>query len=234
MKVLLKVFVLALCMSFYNCSSDDSNQGQGTGGGQLNLTAQYRATFTPDFTEEDYPTDYPQNIMFSKMVIITHGSTKKLFRENTNATSGFEVYVETGETDNLVSEYQNVDEGEVAVGISIGQDITPGNISTVEFTVSADNPMMSFASRLSPSPDWFVGLDSFSLVNPDNTLVEERTFTLSFYDGGTDSGATYTSADEDSFQPITIINGAPFINPGTGLVSKLGTLTIERIDNGNQ
>lgn len=233
MKVLLKIFVLALCISFYNCSSDDSNQGQGTGG-QLNSTAQYRATFVPNFTEDDYPTDYPSNIMFSRMVVITHSATDKLFRENTNATSGFEVYVETGETSNLVSEYQNVDEGEVAVGIAIGQDIVPGNTSVVEFTVSADNPLMSFVSRLSPSPDWFVGLDSFSLLNSDNTLVEERTFTLSFYDGGTDSGSTYTSADSDSFEPITIINGVPFVNPDTGLISKLGTLTIERIDNGGQ
>jgi hypothetical protein len=64
--------------------------------------------------------------------------------------------------------------------------------------------------------------------------VDEISFTLSFYDAGTDAGTTYTSPDSETLEPITLIDGEPFINPDTGLISRLGTLTIERIDNGNQ
>ena len=47
-------------------------------------------------------------------------------------------------------------------------------------------------SRLVPSPDWFVGLDSVSLCD-DGRWVERREMNAKIWDAGTDKGLTFTS-----------------------------------------
>ena len=47
-------------------------------------------------------------------------------------------------------------------------------------------------SKLVPSPDWFVGVDSLNLCQ-DNTWVDSISEHLQPHDGGTDNGFTFTS-----------------------------------------
>ena len=48
---------------------------------------------------------------------------------------------------------------------------------------------------IAPSPDWFVGVHDLSLL-VDGNWVDELVIDLEAYDAGTDSGATYTSANQ--------------------------------------
>lgn len=61
-------------------------------------------------------------------------------------------------------------------------------------TVKGMYSMVSVISMLAPSPDWFVGVDSYDLCGSDgwkNSVMKE----LPAWDAGTDSGTDFKSAD---------------------------------------
>lgn len=51
---------------------------------------------------------------------------------------------------------------------------------------------VSIICRITPSPDWFIGVDSFDLCR-GNKWVDSVTLDLEPIDGGTDNGYTFTS-----------------------------------------
>ena len=48
-------------------------------------------------------------------------------------------------------------------------------------------------SKLVPSPDWFVGLDSLDLCGPTGHFTDSLTIEADPMDAGTDNGFTFTS-----------------------------------------
>ena len=65
------------------------------------------------------------------------------------------------------------------------------------------------ASRLIPSPDWFVGLDSLDLCRGGDWL-DQLSVDLDPHDAGTDRGLTFTSPNwvQDPAKPISRINSS--------------------------
>lgn len=54
---------------------------------------------------------------------------------------------------------------------------------------------LSLATRLEPSPDWFVGVSGLNLCLPNCTWLDNKLINLYPWDGGTDAGYTYTVSD---------------------------------------
>ena len=108
--------------------------------------------------------------------------------------------------------------------------ITVGTNTTVTFTINVTptTTRISFVSKISPSPDWFVGVASFDLVD-GNQLIESASIKLFPLDAGSDSGTSYESADSPEPGAITQIEGLPF-SSGTLDSTRLGELTITRVD----
>ena len=79
---------------------------------------------------------------------------------------------------------------------------------------------------IAPSPDWFVGVDSFLLRN-DGKWIDNQTFELVGWDSGTDSGESFTSEDADT-NPREAISMLDQDNLFNG--NALGTIVIEKID----
>lgn len=230
MKPLLKIFIFSLSIVLFSCSnSDDANNNGGNGGVGLVAQATYRVTFTPNFTAQTHPTDYPNNAVFSKIYFMAHSSTTSLYKVGIAGSPGLKAYATTGDVSVLNTEHiQGEDDVDPTV-IKVGTDIGPTGTDTFEITITPNTTYFSFVSRISPSPDWFVGTDSFNLANPDNTLVENMEFSLFPIDAGADGGTTYESPDDPNGGPVSIITGDPF-TAGNGLMQRLGSVTIERID----
>ena len=77
---------------------------------------------------------------------------------------------------------------------------------------------------LAPSPDWFVGVHGLNLLD-QGAWLEEVVVDLFVYDAGTDSGSSYTAANEDT-QPaenIFLIETPPFLI--NDVVESVGTFT---------
>ncbi|KAL2716512.1 Spondin-2 [Vespula squamosa] len=121
----------------------------------------------------------------------THDSTYTLYRLGERLSTGARLYVETGRADGLDAggESQNtlhsftgppIPQGE---GTSIARAFLDGN-----------HTLISIMARINPSPDWFVGVDSFQLCVEGN-WVDTVTVELDPLDGGTDNGFTFTAAN---------------------------------------
>ena len=109
-----------------------------------------------------------------------------------------------------------------------GISVSPGSVS-LEFDITIEFPVVTLVSMLAPSPDWFVGVSAQDLMENGN-WADSRIIELFPYDAGTDSGATYSSPDEETSprEPISRIDGPPLtVN---GAVPAVGTFTFTRID----
>ena len=77
---------------------------------------------------------------------------------------------------------------------------------------------------IAPSPDWFIGINSFSLLDAGNNWKTGTIMIDMFpYDAGTDSGTGYTSADLVTMPQgdiTSLVNVSPFGS------NKIGRLTI--------
>lgn len=227
--------VLIAAVVLTSCSSDDDNSTDDTGGGEGDnpVTATYRITFTPNWTVDQFPTDYPTNPNFSAMVVAVHAPGKRVFALGQQASDGLKVYAETGDSGDLVTDLSSQG-SEDSVDFFVSTAIAgggPTESQSVNVTVDPEKTSISMVVSLNPSPDWFTGLDGFSIVLPSDALVSEETLTLSVFDAGTDSGATYTSADDPTSPQgsISVVNTPPIGTVG-GLTPAIGSVTITRTD----
>lgn len=231
MRLNCKVIVLCFSLLIFACSTDSgNNNGSGNGGG-LDPQAVYRITFMPDFTANSHPTDYPNNASFKGMFIMAHSNASTLFRVGQPASDGLEMYVEDGDNSGLTTEHTPVMDNDPVTVIANGSDIGPTGTDVVQLTITPSTTLISIVSKISPSPDWFIGIDALNLVNPDNSLVDDIEISLAPIDAGTDGGTSYESPDMEENANVSLFNGPPFADPNPpGIIARLGTIRIERID----
>ena len=230
MKNYIKLLTLVLCIAIYSCSgSDDSGDDGGSGGGDLVPQATYRITFTTNFTEETHPTDYPDNASFDKVFIAAHSASQNIFIIGNVASDGLKSYAEDGDLTTLLNEHSGGDDNTAMTIITSNSSIATNANASFDINVIPTTTRISFVSKISPSPDWFVGVPSINLVN-GNELIESASYRLFPLDAGSDSGASYESPDSPEPGPITEIQTLPFSGGPTGS-TQIGTLSIERIDN---
>ena len=83
----------------------------------------------------------------------------------------------------------------ISAGKAREKILTSGGSSpeSLSVTFEADDAHfhISFASMLAPTPDWFFGLDNFSLKN-SNEWISDTTFDIYPYDSGTKYGDEYS------------------------------------------
>lgn len=230
MKNYFKLFTLVLCIGIFSCSSsDDSDDGGGGGGGGLDPQATYRITFTTNFTDTTHPTDYPANASFGRVFLAAHSPGSSIFTLGGVASDGLKKYAEDGDLADLVAEHSGGEDNNTMNIITGGSSVGTSTTITYDINVTPTTTRISFVSKISPSPDWFVGVSSFDLVI-GNELVESASVRLYPLDAGSDSGTTYESPDSPEPGPISQIEGTPF-SSGTIESTQVGTLSIERIDN---
>ena len=106
-----------------------------------------------------------------------------------------------------------------------------------EFSASDTHPLLSLVTMVAPSPDWFVGINSFNL-RPNGSWLDKAIIDLNVYDAGTDDGEIYTSPNQPSSPKESITklssstsatdftNGVNRTNP----CSALAAFTLTRIE----
>ena len=95
--------------------------------------------------------------------------------------------------------------------------------TSVEFEVDSDFPLVTLATMLGPSPDWFVGVNGLSLQR-DGRWFSSLTVDLHPYDGGTRSANVWElwGPENDPPEPISLITeeSGQLVGP-----TSLGTMT---------
>ena len=80
---------------------------------------------------------------------------------------------------------------------------TPGGYTTTKIIVQNMYSMVSLITMIAPSPDWFVGVDSYDLCGI-NGWKETMTMNLLPWDAGTEDGQTYR-LNNRATDPVDVI-----------------------------
>jgi hypothetical protein len=193
-------------------------------------TARYRVTFESSWRAETHPTDFPTDAHYSRLIGGTHSSRVRFWAAAGTASAGIEAMAEQGRTSPLDAEVQSAIAAGTAYSLIQGGALarSPGT-ATAEFEIGRDHPLVSLVTMVAPSPDWFVGVDSLSLVEGGDWAAE-KTVVLHPWDAGTDSGASYASTDLDTQprQPIHLLQGYPVAVAGA--VAPFGSFSFRRVN----
>lgn len=215
MLLVIDKFTLSLVIFSFLCCQHMISQSVAT----------YSLTFTSTWNSLDHGT-LPSNAHWSNLVGATHNSNISFWELNALATPGIEDMAERGVNDNLFDEVNtailanNADQW-------LEQPFNPNNengIATLmNVQVSEDFPLLTLTSMIAPSPDWFIGVNSLTLLDGTDNWINSIVMDMFTYDAGTEDGATY-STNNNPTSPLenitSLINVPPFND------KKVGTLTI--------
>jgi hypothetical protein len=184
-------------------------------------SATYEVTFTPAWTAQSHPLDYPKAGLltgphFSGIIGATHGAGFDLFKVGRQPTPGLERLSEMGKHDPLDAEIKAaIAKG--SAGALFETDAIKDFSKPARFTVTVDGkyPMVSAVAMIAPSPDWFAGVGNVSLKEADGWVVS-KTLDVYAYDSGGDDGTTYEASDKDTDpKKAASLNNAPhFVQKG--------------------
>ena len=108
---------------------------------------------------------------------------------------------------------------------------TPNGYNSTKIMVQNMYSMVSLISMIAPSPDWFVGVDSYDLCGP-NGWEEMMTMNLLPWDAGTDSGRNFTSEDMAT-NPVDVIKritSSSDTQMGADADNAFATVTFTRVE----
>jgi hypothetical protein len=193
-------------------------------------TARYRVTFDASWSASSHPTDIPRNPHFSRLIGGTHKSTVKFWESGALASEGIRLMAEQGRTTPLDTEVEAAIAAGQAQRVLVGDGIdrSPDRV-VLDFEISRDFSLVTLVSMLAPSPDWFVGVSGLNLIE-NGDWVSEKVVVLQPWDAGTDSGATFSSADLRTApaEPIHLIGTGPLLVGAS--VPPVGTFTFRRLN----
>ena len=183
----------------------------------------YRIKFTGLFNSTQHPqTTFPANAQFAPLLAAAHARGEKVWSEGSLALPPVAELSENGIPDALA---QFID-GEIGKGFghyTVSSASVAGSGEVImDLTASPSYPLVSLIGQLSPSPDWFTGLNGIELADAEGnwkTSIELDLFPL---DAGVDSGSGYEAANLATVPrtPVTSLRGvAPFSSQPVGRVS---------------
>ncbi len=191
-------------------------------------TATYTIVFDSNWSQATHPDtsgSLPGNAHWSKLVGATHNDAISFLEMGSPATPGVKIVAETGGNTVFFSEINaaiadntanNLIEGP-ALATDLGS-MTINNLETTE-----DFPLLTLASMIAPSPDWMVAISNLSLLDDEGIWIDELAFDVYAYDAGTDSGETYTAANQAT-NPVDVITPMQGVAPFS--TEPIGTFTI--------
>ncbi len=155
-------------------------------------TATYELTIHNDWSEVTHPMGFPSDAHFSFLGGATHNDQVSFWKPGELATPGMIEMAETGNVDILVDQEVEgaIEEGTAATKVFEKKytpekpAIAPG-VRTTTLVVHRSHPLVTLATMLGASPDWFVGVSGLSMMK-DGKWEEE--IELPLYDGGTREG----------------------------------------------
>lgn len=202
--------LVALCLALEAASAGDAavaGAGGGGGGGSPpsgcppeELTV-YRVKLETHWSPRDFPKHYPEwrpPAQWSKLAGISHSRDFVLFRAGESASPEVKTFAESGRSDGF-DKYGQGNDGvlDVFSAPAIPQGVGE---SESEFFVDGNHSRISLVSKIVPSPDWFVGVDSFELCEGGN-WVDNVKIQVDPLDAGTDNGLTFTSPNWPTSPP---------------------------------
>jgi len=158
----------------------------------------YYCTFRGKWNRERHPNDFPTSASWSAPVIVSHSKDWRMWTGTETVTAGVEFMAEEGFPTILYNEFSNA--GFETLQMIIGERMynTSESQHLPPINVTYSHPWLSAITKISPSPDWFVGFSDFRTISYDTETFYNRVVIQSYvWDAGTDDGQNYLSFDRD-------------------------------------
>jgi hypothetical protein len=218
------LITLFLFTAFVSCKKDVAEL-QAT-----NPITRYQVTFQINWNNQDYPTDYPANAHFSKLIGWSHKVNTNLFKIGSLASQGIKVMAESGATTPLDNELAAKIANKEGLAYYIGDNLGSG-VGSISQIIEVNNNFssVSLATMVAPSPDWYLAVVDINLLE-NGEFVSQKTVVGHIYDAGTDDGATYLSPNSVSSpkQPISLFIDPPMGN-GVAITPTIATVTFTKL-----
>ena len=204
-------------------------------------TETYRLNFQGTWNPTDHPTEFPAGAHFTRLAVATHHLGVTFWETGSLASFGIKRIAELGITSDFVGEVDDAITGGTAASVVLSSSgsFGPGALVEMDVEVTDTHPLITFASMVAPSPDWFVGVSGLSLVDPGGAWIPEVTVPLYAYDAGTEEGNGFSLSNPATIpqETITPLHGPsadedvhPFVNPASDSpVPPLAVLTLKRV-----
>lgn len=166
--------------------------------------ATYDITFTGKWRESTHPRHFP-GIMarWSPLIGASHSKDYIIWEYGGMASAGVTMVSEWGAVYKLIKEMKS--QGGNVYSI-IQSRMLYTSLGQVSSTFKADNRrnLVSVLAKITPSPDWSVGVDRINLCDGNCTWKKQIVQDLYPWDAGTDDGITFISANRKTNpqQPI--------------------------------
>jgi len=203
------------------------------------LTARYRITLENLWNAQDYPQEFPDDAHLSLVGGALHDADVEFWAFGKPVTAGMDDLAETGRIDLLLYDevVPAIEAGNASATIEYREytgpmvDGVPGT-STFDIEANAVWPLLTLATMLGPSPDWFVGVSGLALDGADG-WQERIVVDLPLLDGGTRSDIVPSMFGPAIDPPDPV--GYVAYDPATGTYlpsvepAMLARLTVERV-----
>lgn len=180
---------------------------------------------SPDFT-------VPAGVHFTNFAGMVHNADGELWKPGKLATKGVENVAETGSTTAILLEIDSVIRSKNALSLILFTP--PSATGTKKSTIycNSNYSIISVASMIAPSPDWFIGLSGLNLY-PNKKWVVDTTVQLFVYDAGTEDGDVfgYNNPPTNPQQPIYLltVNEAMVLANGNTQLKAIAELRLTKL-----
>lgn len=201
----------------------------------MEATARYSVTFTAQWNAADHGT-VPGGAHFTTLAGAGVNADADLWVPGELASRGLENLAELGQTSTFLTEIAaKTEAGDAGESITSSGTGATGT-SVFELTVSRNLPNFTFGSMVAPSPDWFVGLSEFPLLDSGGRWIDDTgDMGLPAWDAGTETGnqfslnGTATNPPEPIRLLTETVGGTVEFERGTVGGSYLATIRFRRI-----
>ncbi|EDV98194.1 spondin-1 isoform X2 [Drosophila grimshawi] len=172
--------------------------------------ARYELTFESIWSRNLHPKDFPARgwqTRFCELVGAAHSSDYRFWESGALASEGVKQYAEHCTSRLLERDFSiNFRDQKIRTIIKARGPAYPNLNSKTTASVRVDpvHHMISFASKIEPSPDWIVGVTGLELCLRNCTWLEAKVINLYPWDVGTDAGPSYISPDQPQVPPDVI------------------------------
>ncbi len=202
--------------------------------GFLSFSCKKNVVEEPDFSEARYiitvtgkwaspAFTVPAGAHFTAFVGMVHNSQAFLWKEGVKASPGMEAVAESGNTTPILVEIDSMVAKKNAIALIA---FIPAPVTTskeVNIYCNSNFSLVSFASMLGPTPDWFIGVSGIDLYNKSKWIAD-TTINLYAYDAGTEEGDVFGYSNPStvpqqnvhllqSSQAMVLANGNPSLAP---------------------
>ncbi|MEP6597095.1 MAG: spondin domain-containing protein [Ginsengibacter sp.] len=187
--------------------------------------ASYKVIVTLNWTSPKF--GVPAGAHVTTLTGIVHNKDTFFWMPERLATPGLEDVAEIGNNTNMNIELDTILLKNKA--LSKFTIIPPPATGTVETNLNFNSnySYISFASMIAPSPDWFMGLHDFNLLD-NKTWINDTTVSVMVYDAGTEEGDVFDynnpeTIPQQNISLLTPANASVLANGNTSIAS-IGTI----------